>query len=476
MKKIIKMITIAMISVSMFTTTAYAASESGDAERVTETPTATETTQKPKESEPPKETFKANIFDYDNKGNEKYKGDDSDKILFNKDTSDKKYDEKNTWTGSSDNVYSSEYKKNQHYKIIEGLVEDALVDGNIKTTYDVYSGGEKVDLFTGDSQDYVLVFDKTEDGVYSFKVGIDDYKEKFLPIGEDNFFFGMTFGFDFTLGGDRTGMKFDFIGDDDVWVFIDNELVLDLGGIHSKVQGTIDFEDNTVSRSGQFKYDGYKDYITKTATKEFEDGDHTLQFFFLERGASNSRCGITFKLNDVTPIEPSEEPIEEPTVSEPPTESPTVSDEPQESEAPTATAKETETPSATPTVEPTKTPSVPYSPISVTPIEPSEEPMVSEGPTEEPSEEPTVTPSAKPIESEITTEKPSEAPTAIVTAASTDTTKIIATAKPSKAPIEKLTDTTTGTPQTGDNAPIAVVVMIAIISAIGAMISYKRNR
>ena len=462
MKKIIKMITIAMISVSMFTTAAYAASESGDAERVTETPTATETTQKPKESEPPKETFKANIFDYDNKGNEKYKGDDSDKILFNKDTSDKKYDEKNTWTGSSDNVYSKEYKKNQHYKIIEGLVEDALVDGNIKTTYDVYSGGEKVDLFTGDSQDYVLVFDKTEDGVYSFKVGIDDYKEKFLPIGEDNFFFGMTFGFDFTLGGDRTGMKFDFIGDDDVWVFIDNELVLDLGGIHSKVQGTIDFENNTVSRSGQFSDDGYKAYTTKTATKEFEDGDHTLQFFFLERGASNSRCGITFKLNDVTPIEPSEEPIEEPTVS----------DEPQESEAPTATAEETETPSATPTVEPTETPSVPYSPISVTPTQtPSEEPMVSEGPTEEPS--------AKPIESEITTEKPSKAPTAIVTAASTDTTKIIATAKPSKAPIEKLTataDTTTGTPQTGDNAPIAVVSMIAIISAIGAMISYKRNR
>lgn len=462
MKKIIKMLTIAMISVSMFTTTAYAASESGDAERVTKTPTATETTQKPKESEPPKETFKANIFDYDNKGNEKYKGDDSDKILFNKDTSDKKYDDKNTWTGSS-NIKDENWNKIQHYKIVEDLIEDTLVDGNIKTNYDVYSGGEKVDLFTGDSQEYVLVFDKTEDGVYSFKVGVDKVDEKFLPIGEDNFFFGMTFGFDFTLGGDRTGMKFDFIGDDDVWVFIDNELVLDLGGIHSKVQGTIDFENNTVSRYGQFSDDGYKAYTTKTATKEFEDGDHTLQFFFLERGASNSRCGITFKLNDVTPIEPSEEPIEEPTVSEPPTESPTVSDEPQESEAPTATVEETETPSATPTVEPTKTPSVPYSPISVTP-------------TQTPSEEPTVTPSAKPIESEITTEKPSEAPTAIVTAASTDTTKIIATAKPSKAPIEKLTDTTNGTPQTGDNAPIAVVSMIAIISAIGAMIAYKRNR
>ena len=468
MKKIIKIATIAIVSVSLFTTTAYAASESGDAERVTEAPKDI------------KAEFKANIYDYDNKGNEKYKGNDSDKILFNKDTSDNKYDEKNTWTGSSANVYSSEYEKDQHYKIIEGLVEDVLVDGNIKTTYDVYSGGEKVNLFTEDSQEAVLVFDKTEDGVYSFKVGIDDYKEKFLPIGKDNFFFGMTFGFDFTLGGDRTGMKFDFIGDDDVWVFIDNELVLDLGGIHSKVQGTIDFENNTVSRSGQFSDDGYKAYTTKTATKEFEDGDHTLQFFFLERGASNSRCGITFKLNDITPIEPSEKPIEEPTVSESPTEPPTVSDDPQESEAPTATAEETETPSATPTIEPTKTPSVPYSPISVTPTQtPSEEPTVSEGPTEEPSDELTVTPSTKPIESEITTEKPSEAPTAIVTAAPTDTTKITATAKHSKKPIENLTattDNTSDTPQTGDNSPIAVVIMLAIISAIGAMITYKRNR
>lgn len=57
--------------------------------------------------------------------------------------------------------------------------------------------------------------------------------------------FGVRFNIPFRLSEDGTidgkSMVFNFEGDDDVWIFLDGELVLDLGGQHGKATGTIDF-------------------------------------------------------------------------------------------------------------------------------------------------------------------------------------------------------------------------------------------
>ena len=112
-------------------------------------------------------------------------------------------------------------------------------------------------------------------------------------------------------------MIFSFTGDDDVWVFIDDVLVLDLGGTHGAVDGTIDF--NTGKINTHLNWDGDTGSVaagtaTNTSIAEMyqkarrtfeanEDGStyadytkHTLKFFYLERGAWVANCKINFNI------------------------------------------------------------------------------------------------------------------------------------------------------------------------------------
>ena len=355
-KKLLTLIaTIATTSVLALslTTSAFAnVSESGDAKKESEVVVQ-----------------KGKLYDYEGNNQESFKKDDSDKMLFRKDKSkthgEENFSAQNTWYGSPTED-DEKYGKNKYHKIVEGLVEDTLKDGRIVTTKDVYSGGEKITLFDGEGVEYDLAFVKDEDGNYVFE------DEAFFPLNggqAKNEFFGLTYGFNFTLSDNREGMKFCFAGDDDVWVFIDGKLVLDLGGIHTRVSGTIDFEKNIVSRVGQFaNKDG--NFVNKSETDVkgyiLENGKHTLVFYFLERGGNNSRCKISYKLEDVKPIE---EPTESPKPSAEPSKEPTVEPiiEPiYQPTTPVETEVPSEEPSSTPNVEPTQE----------TIIEPSEEPTV----------------------------------------------------------------------------------------------------
>lgn len=158
-----------------------------------------------------------------------------------------------------------------------------------------------------------------------------------------NYWFGMTMEFSFIQGKDgnlvhvdsegnvtTTPMIFEFSGDDDVWVFIDDVLVLDLGGTHGTVTGSIDFStgiieqyldwvgssnnENTTSGNDATSFPTtLKDCFERADALEADalnrvewDSDnterfadyttHTLKFYYLERGQAVANCSIKFNL------------------------------------------------------------------------------------------------------------------------------------------------------------------------------------
>lgn len=142
-----------------------------------------------------------------------------------------------------------------------------------------------------------------------------------------DYHFGMTFSIPFFMtadgklpGGAYKDIVFEFSGDDDIWVFIDGQLVLDMGGIHNNLYAKINFAENTWSvyrnpdtniADQELSYvDGAATSGTLFATAEnTHDGIismtraafaqtevHTLTVFYLERGSGSSNNMISFNL------------------------------------------------------------------------------------------------------------------------------------------------------------------------------------
>lgn len=131
-----------------------------------------------------------------------------------------------------------------------------------------------------------------------------------------NYGFGQKFDLKFKLTSDGTvkttdnadaPIEFNFSGDDDVWVFIDGKLVLDVGGGHGKVTGTINFKDKTATVSS-VKNDATGGGVTpskvnsfardETITKDYFTKEHTLTMFYMERGLWESNMSISFNFPD----------------------------------------------------------------------------------------------------------------------------------------------------------------------------------
>ena len=175
-----------------------------------------------------------------------------------------------------------------------------------------------------------------ENGYYTFDSKVNDYsfdepnnrmtrtqrndsEGQFWPFSgtKDEPHFGMNLQVNFNIaenGKDDNGKDtvFEFSGDDDVWVFIDNKLALDIGGIHGVVSGRINFATgdcivdsaarsvvNNGSQSRTNLYTNVLGYKTvEEGRKALAKGGHTLTFFYLERGASLSNCKITFNFKN----------------------------------------------------------------------------------------------------------------------------------------------------------------------------------
>lgn len=198
-------------------------------------------------------------------------------------------------------------------------------------------------------QSYYLVGDGINEASHNRDAGnkTDNMGYGFFPFNEAvtgsapqyNYGFGAKLQFDFTLTEngkvivrtDSSGknievpIKFFFSGDDDVWVYIDGELVLDVGGAHGKASGLLEFgENNTVTPyvssnkntdsndtmvyedygSGEtvktVKYNGQSiTFNKKGTTKTLENqSTHTLTMYYMERGMWESNMALAFNFPD----------------------------------------------------------------------------------------------------------------------------------------------------------------------------------
>lgn len=122
------------------------------------------------------------------------------------------------------------------------------------------------------------------------------YKGKGFPLSDDgldhNSFFGMHYKIPFELDSDYCGpLEYLFFGDDDLWIFLDGDLIVDIGGVHSSVGEYADLWDYLRDENGKVK-----------------SGEHTLEVFYTERGASGSTCYMDFTLPSVF-LQPTEQNI-----------------------------------------------------------------------------------------------------------------------------------------------------------------------
>ena len=145
----------------------------------------------------------------------------------------------------------------------------------------------------------------------------NDYDSNYRVVNPDsthyNHHFGLTMNANFTIPKNMkingNDMVFDFSGDDDVWVFIDDVLVLDIGGIHNATSGSINFTTGAVTVSGAKSANTSGSKIGTSSTLEqifrnvgknydgSEYSEHTISFFYLERGGCYSNCKLSFNLN-----------------------------------------------------------------------------------------------------------------------------------------------------------------------------------
>lgn len=130
--------------------------------------------------------------------------------------------------------------------------------------------------------------------------------------GNYNYGFGTKLEFKFRLtedgkvtasdGNTEFPIQFTFSGDDDVWVYVDGKLALDVGGAHGRVDGKLDFSNKTATVSKTKVSQGSSvegtDIQSSFELSGSNTDEHTLTMFYMERGMWESNMKVTFNFLD----------------------------------------------------------------------------------------------------------------------------------------------------------------------------------
>lgn len=196
--------------------------------------------------------------------------------------------------------------KNDYRKVIFNVDEPGLFSDEAKTGKTVI-------------KDYKLVFDKKDNGNRSSTYTLDyvlspkgnktSAGDKFFPLNDSesnvldagyggasgkigtNYYFGMRYDVEFALNGYDDDLLYKFTGDDDLWVFLDGELVLDLGGIHPECGGDVDL----------WKVGPLADELRAAGgikTEVDQHKKHIITVLYMERGGNLSNCNMKFIVPD----------------------------------------------------------------------------------------------------------------------------------------------------------------------------------
>lgn len=216
-------------------------------------------------------------------------------------------------------------------------------DGNIGNEFTVYGelGSTDKDVKSSLRHGQFFPYDTITPGIYTTKnpenlydalgneLSKDDPRkyERLHLVENPNYYNGMELGASFVQtpdGKDSWGhdIIFEFTGDDDFWLYVDDELVIDLGGIHSALAGNVNFatgdvtvngedtnlrevfENNYIARNPGASSDDIKAYLDNY----FEEGEnkfknyssHTMKIFYMERGAGASNLYMRFNMSYVS--------------------------------------------------------------------------------------------------------------------------------------------------------------------------------
>lgn len=280
-----------------------------------------------------------------------------------------KVDEMATKYIGSKSVYAAWNHYTSRATLSDGIVKDKL-DSNKNLQFNHIEAGvfdantEVKDIYTNVEMPFVYEYEDVDDngkGSYTYTFDSENMSSRFngtpasntklgayeaqimnsgitgwFPFNEEtnvtnpDYHFGMTATIPFTmsqngrinpLDEESEPIRFEFSGDDDIWIFIDGQLVLDLGGIHDRVGAELDFSTNTwklVPYEGAAASDNPDKYepmyttegkalngyifngqdvngVLNQTIESFAATDiHELTIFYLERGKGESNCKIKF--------------------------------------------------------------------------------------------------------------------------------------------------------------------------------------